>query len=144
MRLIIRLIIQALLIILLFACSSSNSDNNNSYIDDKIGIVSQTLEESESKSTTNNRTFIVSFFSKGSGIDNKTKTAFLELIDGINNHNSKKIIFTEKKWGREGEVDYCMNFDEFDISNATELKDKIKELINIKKLVKIYEDRECR
>jgi hypothetical protein len=48
----------------------------------------------------------VSFFSRASGID---YTAF-EKFEAFLNEFSPKVQAEEIRWGREGEVDYCINF----------------------------------
>ncbi|HEY4800209.1 MAG TPA: hypothetical protein VII99_14105, partial [Bacteroidia bacterium] len=51
---------------------------------------------------------VVSFFSIGQGIDLKTHDEFLKFLDSY----PKKIAYSPKHWGREGEVDYCLSLNE--------------------------------
>jgi hypothetical protein len=70
---------------------------------------------------------IVSFFSRGAGID---YTAYKYLLMAINEHNATyktKLVFNSASWGREGEKDLCFpkqstpKFDDFVSSVKTTL-----------------------
>ena len=53
------------------------------------------------------KTFVVTFFSKGGGIDREAKRAFDELLGSIQK-DDKKLKIEKVNWGREGEMDYVI------------------------------------
>lgn len=52
--------------------------------------------------------YIASFYSTGGGIDLATHDAFMKFLQS----HPKKIAYEPKRWGREGEVDYCLALNE--------------------------------
>lgn len=52
---------------------------------------------------------IVSFISKGEGIDNESLAIFEKLVVKYQNNRSCTYSFELKTWGREGERDYCVS-----------------------------------
>jgi hypothetical protein len=83
---------------------------------------------------------IVSFFSKGGGIDGEAVTPFLAYVSS----HEKKPSYKEIRWGREGETDYCFN-----LSELAAKKDLVGFIEEIKKItaksdrVSITENAEC-
>jgi hypothetical protein len=63
---------------------------------------STTVETSRQK-----KTFVVTFFSKGAGIDREAKRAFDELLGSIQK-DDEKLKIEKVNWGREGETDYII------------------------------------
>lgn len=52
---------------------------------------------------------LVSFVSHGSGIDFKSVPVFEKMFSDFNQRYAQcKLEFIKKNWGREGEVDYCI------------------------------------
>jgi hypothetical protein len=68
---------------------------------------------------------IVSFISKGAGIDGETVTALLAYVSA----HPKKPAYKEVRWGREGETDYC-----FTLSELSAKKDVVEFLEEVKKI----------
>lgn len=56
--------------------------------------------------------FIVSFISKGAGIDSKSNDAIASYITTFNNQNDATVKYDKINWGKEGEMDYCFKLDE--------------------------------
>lgn len=53
------------------------------------------------------KTVVVTFFSKGGGIDREAKREFDELIGSIQK-DDEKLKIEKISWGREGEIDYVI------------------------------------
>ena len=86
---------------------------------------------------------IVSFFSIGEGIDGKAKAAFLDYITTFEHNEMTKISYEEVHWGREGEVDYCMQLQELYATQQVRFVAGLKELFKDKKLVKLEQNSPC-
>lgn len=82
---------------------------------------------------------VVSFYSKGEGIDSKSKEAFIKLLDS----NTKKMAYIPTQWGREGEVDFCLELKELSAAEQEDFIKKTKELLNKTTLVHINEYAKC-
>lgn len=91
------------------------------------------------KNTDKTVRLVVSFYSKGEGIDIKNKEAFIKLL----NSNTKKIIYEPIHWGREGEVDFCLELKELSSAEQENFVKKAKELLNNSTLVYINEYAKC-
>lgn len=83
--------------------------------------------------------FVVSFYSKGEGIDYKSKDEFEKFL----NSYPKKITFEPTAWGREGEVDYCLKLNELSAIEQTDFVRKAKELLSKSALVHVDENAKC-
>ena len=82
---------------------------------------------------------VVSFYSKGEGIDNKVNEAFVKVLDS----NSKKIVYEPTHWGREGEIDYCLKLSELSSIEQNDFVKKVKEVLSKSSLVHINENAKC-
>jgi len=87
---------------------------------------------------------VVSFFSVAYGIDHKAKAALDNLIVEDTVNNKKRIIVEKTPWGREGEIDYCIDLQYLEKTSQTEFINKAKALLNSSKLVHIKENEPCR
>lgn len=91
-----------IILILVFSCKSSKEQSGNSDF---------SMEAQESKTTDEIIFFTVSFTSIGSGIQT---AAVKKLVDTINEYSSDSgtdLNYEIIRWGREGERDYCFNFE---------------------------------
>lgn len=79
---------------------------------------------------------IVTFISKGEGIDSKAQEKFMHLVS---NH-PKKPAFQEKTWGREGEKDYLLTLKELHIDEQKVFVDDVKKLISNSDMIFIKEN----
>ena len=124
------------------ACVSkkkSASQTQNTTASTPQEIVSESTSQKDSL-----KNIIVSFISIGSGTDGKTRTSFLALIDTFQKEKNISLAIDVRRWGREGEVDYCINTTTL---NATDLKDlslRIKKIVAESSLVNYYENKSCR
>ena len=96
--------------------------------------------EDETIETTNTSRFIVSFFSPGDGINRTAKKKFTEYLA----NNNTAITYSEIKWGREGEVDYCFNLDELNEAEQIEFIKDVKDHLGQAKKVNFLENKPCR
>lgn len=87
---------------------------------------------------------VVSFFSVAYGIDHKAKTALDNLITEDTLQNKKRIIVEKTPWGREGELDYCIDLQYLEKKSQTEFINKAKALLSSSNLVHIKENEPCR
>jgi len=105
-------------------------------------LLQQTEQALKKKSIKYERNFVVSFFSRGSGIDSKIFNNFKVFVETFNQKNNTTIKYKLQPWGKEGEKDFCFepdsnpNFDLF-ITEA-------KEFLSESKLVRVKEHSECR
>ncbi len=88
-------------------------------------------------STTASR-LVVSFISKGAGIDLKSQENIHSYID----KHRKKPAFEERRWGREGEVDYVFKLTELNADEQKIFIDEVKKLIINVDMVFVRENEE--
>lgn len=85
----------------------------------------------------------VSFFSIGSGIDRKTRQDYDRFIKEFEQKNNVSILLDQATWGKEGEIDYCINLNNL----STELQEQFirstKDKTKDSKLVRLYENTKC-
>lgn len=82
---------------------------------------------------------VISFYSKGEGIDSKVNEVFIKFLDS----NSKKIAYEPTHWGREGEIDYCLKLSELSPSEQNEFVKKAKDLLAKSSLIHVNESAKC-
>lgn len=54
--------------------------------------------------------YLVSFISKGSGIDYKLRERYDSFIKEFEKQHHVHIVYENYRWGREGEIDYCFKW----------------------------------
>ena len=96
------------------------------------------LSAQEIPAKENNYRLIISFVSAGSGIDGKTQQKVMAFIT----MHSSKPAYETFKWGREGEVDYCMHLKELSSSKQKVFVKNVKKLIKGKELVLLLENQD--
>ncbi|MBK9284073.1 MAG: hypothetical protein IPM51_07095 [Sphingobacteriaceae bacterium] len=89
------------------------------------------------------KSFTVSFFSPGSGIDRKIKTEYdaylLKLEEGNPILKGRQI----KKWGREGEVNYCFDLKEVELSKKQTFIKESKDILSKSDRVNLIYNKGC-
>lgn len=120
MKVILTLSTISLLFLILSACSVSQSKSTNS-----------TAEAVD---------LIVTFFSKGGGIDRNIYTEFKQFLTD----NYSELKYSETKYGREGETDFC-----FRLSSLTKKEKEIfltdaKLILSKSDLVRVQENSPCK
>ena len=95
--------------------------------------------QSEIKFNQKNDTYklVVSFISKGSGIDGKTKDKIDAFIKGFH----KKVEFEVCQMGREGETNYLFHLKELKEHEKKKFIKELKEQITDKEMVHVEENR---
>src|SRR5262249_51252546 len=86
--------------------------------------------------------FVVSFFSRGSGIDSKTFNAFKAFIEAFNRKNNTIIKHAVKPWGKEGEKDFC--FEPENNAHFNSFVTEAKAFVEESKTVRVKEHADCR
>ena len=72
---------------------------------------------------------IISFISKGEGIDNDLKTKIDEGISAFNTKHKLKVNPTSLSWGREGETDYNFLLKNLSTSQKKEFISSMEEIV---------------
>ena len=89
------------------------------------------------------RRVVVSFYSKGAGTDAAAINNFLDFVANFENHNQVKISPEKTPWGREGEVDYCMDLENMDSDMQAGFVVQMREILSQSQLVHISEYAPC-
>jgi hypothetical protein len=74
-----------------------------------------------------NHTLEVEFYSKGSGIDYKSKKLLEEFVVSYNEANRLEITFTSTKQGKEGETTYFFNLNSLSKKEREHFKTSLNE-----------------
>ena len=103
----------------------------------------QTLNTSETSNGSNSKAtiyrLIVSFISRGSGINSEKRAAFLAYVEA----HAKKPASERVSWGREGEVDYCFTLAGLSKKEQVEFVKEIKNIVAGSDQVIVSENSEC-
>ena len=102
-----------------------------------ISILISTAGISQESTPKDTYDIVVSFMSKGEGLDYDVYEEFFVFMQA----NDSKFHLDEARWGKEGEVDYCMNF--HNKKESEQLLKKIEEMASKSELVKATRDTEC-
>ncbi len=103
--------------------------------------ISDTSTSSEqAKDADTNFQFIVSFISIGAGIDKTAKKQFEQLMTEFENTNKLKLNVVIKKWGREGEVNYCFVLKNLDRELKNTFITNTKSTLSQSNLVRFHEN----
>lgn len=82
----------------------------------------------------------VSFISKGEGVDEKAHEDFRDLLEG---HTPRLKDFEQVRWGREGEIDYCLRLSELSKEQQAEFVKKVRAIPSKSALILINENASC-
>ena len=97
--------------------------------------------QTQTKSQT--RRLVVSFTSICCGIDREAKEKLDDFITKYEKTNGKQLATSSVKWGREGEIDYCLKLSELSRKQQKTFISQVRSLIGKSKLVEIRENAEC-
>jgi hypothetical protein len=86
----------------------------------------------------------VSFRSIGAGIDRKTHKTFLNYIEQFEKEEKVKLVYDKIFWGREGEVDYCFQYNSLSQMQIIKFEQQLKEVFVESKSVYSTKDTEKR
>ena len=87
---------------------------------------------------------VVSFYSRGSGINTKASMELEEFIIKYSHDTNTEIGYKKTPWGREGEVDFCIELSKMQPGQRDKFLIRVKEILKIASLVHIYENHPCR
>ena len=90
--------------------------------------ISKKSTESTFSKDTNICKLNVSFRSLGAGIDRKTHKTFLNYIEQFENEEKVKLAYDKIFWGREGEVDYCFQYNSLSEKQIIKFEQQLKEV----------------
>jgi len=86
---------------------------------------------------------VVSFYSICCGIDHKTKEKLDKFIKQYEKAKGKRLTKAAVRWGREGEIDYCLKLSELSPRQQKKFISKVRSLLKRSKLVHINENVAC-
>ena len=86
---------------------------------------------------------VVSFYSICCGIDQQAKEKLDEFIKGYEKTKGKQLTKAAVRWGREGEIDYCLQLSELSPRQQKKFISKVRLLLKRSKLVHINENAAC-
>ena len=148
-------------IFLLFSCKNSekSTQTTNPKIEasPQIGTPSKTTaiekkEEIKSKESTTsgneitqteNYSLVVSFYSIGSGIDRPVAQEFDYLVKDFQEQFGEDFIAERVSWGREGEVDYCIQLDKLKSTSKESFKSRAESILKKTERVHSKENAPC-
>ena len=99
---------------------------------------SSTQTESSNANTHTYR-LIVSFISKGTGVDRAKVEALLKQVES----NSNKLVYEKVQWGREGETDFCFQLGNLKKTEQITFINEIKKQMTGSDMVFITENAPC-
>ncbi|MDF1672343.1 MAG: hypothetical protein P1U41_02495 [Vicingaceae bacterium] len=86
---------------------------------------------------------IVSFASKGTGINRDVKQKLDDALTVFSQNNGVTLNLEKLGWGREGEIDYLFLTKNLSTKQKKELKAKVKEVIGDTEMIFISYDSKC-
>lgn len=148
-------------IFILFSCK--NAEKSTQVSNPKIETITQAentsnkpvienIEEIKSKESTNNLnqnsetenySLVVSFYSIGSGIDRPIAQEFDYLIKDFQEQFGENFYAERVSWGREGEVDYCIQLDKLKTATIDVFKSRATSILKKTERVHSKENAPC-
>jgi hypothetical protein len=125
-------------ILILSACKQSKTAQQASTANEKPAIKSietpspapvEVVEGNTEKPKSNDqgiKGLVVSFYSMGGGIDLDAARKFDTWISGYKTQSGKSVAFEKIGWGREGEVDFCVQLESINQAEAQQFVDEAK------------------
>ena len=107
-------------------------------------LLSTSCTASRQTTETHKEKLSVSFFSRGSGIDYKKRGEFDSYIIDFQKNEHISLSVEQLKWGREGEVDYCIDLKSLSKSKQQKLITGTKQLLSASELIRITEKDVCK
>jgi hypothetical protein len=124
-----------------FACKSKKESHVNKHVTESVASNEMAVEIVSQKDSFSN--IMVSFISIGSGTDGKARVNFLALLDTFQKDKNIALEIEVRRWGREGEVDYCINTTTLSKNDLLELKNSTSKLLGENKLVRMNYGSKC-
>ena len=86
---------------------------------------------------------VVSFYSICCGIDHQAQEKLDKFINNYEKAKGKQLTRSVVRWGKEGEVDYCLKLSELSPREQKKFISKVRSLLKRSKLVHINENAAC-
>lgn len=86
---------------------------------------------------------VVSFYSVASGIDHKARKRFEEQLEKFKSEKGYNFEASINPWGREGEVDYCIDLHELSTSERESFIEEVKTTLQEGKHINIKKNARC-
>ena len=86
---------------------------------------------------------VVSFYSICCGIDQQAQEQLDKFISTYEKAKGKQLTKSAVRWGREGEIDYCLKLSELSSREQKKFISKVRSLLKSSKLVHINENTAC-
>jgi len=87
---------------------------------------------------------VVSFYSIGAGINTQARNALNNLLEEYTTQKNLPVHVEKRPWGREGEVDYCIDLKDLTQKDRQQFINKSKEYLASQDWVRIKENTVCR
>ncbi|MDQ3190208.1 MAG: hypothetical protein M3Q58_01290 [Bacteroidota bacterium] len=87
----------------------------------------------------NKYSLVVSFYSKGAGIDYKSQLEYSSFLEKY----QPELNYEEVKWGREGEIDYCIKLNKLSAQKKEAFISETRSRLSKSDLVHINENEQC-
>lgn len=97
----------------------------------------------QTQATEQTQRLVVSFYSICCGIDQQAKEKLDEFIKRYEKAKGKQLTKAAIRWGREGEIDYCLRLSELSPRERKRFIAKVRLLLKRSKLVHIKENVAC-
>jgi hypothetical protein len=140
-----------------YNCSGSKkSTNNSNTVKTENSAQSENTTKTSSTEGNNNKSttpqiedkklfrFTVSFISKGAGTDYQIRQKYDAFVNDFENQNKVKVNINKASWGREGEMDYCIEFGDIKKEIIEKFISESKALLNLSDRINIGENTHCR
>lgn len=87
---------------------------------------------------------VVSFYSIGMGVNHQAVNAMNNILEDYKKTKNVDIPVNKIPWGREGEIDYCIDIQSIDEKDQKEFINKVHSLLDGQNWVRIKENAQCR
>jgi hypothetical protein len=107
----------------------------------------EVVEENTEKPKANEqsiKSLVVSFYSIGGGIDLEAARKFDAWIAAYKTAAGNPIVYEKIGWGREGEIDYCIQLESIGMSDASGFVDAAKGSLSACKMMHFTVNGECK
>jgi hypothetical protein len=117
---------------------------NNQVIESKLDVKSNdSITQTTEKSQTENYSMVVSFYSIGSGIDRPVAQEFDYLVKDFQEQFGEDFIAERVSWGREGEIDYCIQLEKLKLVAKDSFKNRANVILKKTERVHSKENAPC-
>jgi hypothetical protein len=109
----------------------------------KVEAIPEIPQIMQSVSDTAKCSMLVSFYSRGAGSDYEVIAELNRFLANGTSKNKKVPKFERIPWGREGEIDYCIQWNELSPDEKGRFEERVKQILNKSELVHISYNATC-